>query len=92
MVLLFLFCVLLEIIGHLEDVRPSHFYLRCAGLMFLAWMTLVLITCVFLTLPTIIGRRIFDMLGLSLSNDVYTIGLGVYLIWAGTEAFMRLAQ
>ncbi|KAA8496036.1 putative E3 ubiquitin ligase SUD1 [Porphyridium purpureum] len=72
---------------HEPYVTPYSLWLRASCMIFLAWLSLVVMNVVAVTLPTLLGRSMFSSIGFSLSHDVYTFGAGLYTIWGAAEVF-----
>lgn len=74
------------------DDRPggAGVWVRGLFMLFLAWVTLVASACVAITAPTVVGRYVMKLVGLSDPHDLHAVGLGIYLILGFAELACRL--
>eukprot|EP00184_Porphyridium_aerugineum_P005636 CAMPEP_0184696662 /NCGR_PEP_ID=MMETSP0313-20130426/3882_1 /TAXON_ID=2792 /ORGANISM="Porphyridium aerugineum, Strain SAG 1380-2" /LENGTH=1180 /DNA_ID=CAMNT_0027155331 /DNA_START=258 /DNA_END=3800 /DNA_ORIENTATION=- len=78
--------------GGMSTSSVNHVALRGACMIFLGWASLVVVDVVFVTLPTLLGRAMFSSVGLALSHDIYTFGIGLYTIWGLAELSAHIAS
>lgn len=77
-----------EAVGSGPTVK--HVWARGVSMLLLGWSTLILCECVALTVPTVIGRAMLSLVGLSASHDLHALGLGFYVILGSLEVACRI--
>jgi len=66
----------------LPVVRPDNLATRISFLLFLGWISLFVINISMLVVPVMVGRWLFNWFSFPQTNDLYTMCLGLFSLWA----------
>jgi E3 ubiquitin-protein ligase MARCH6 len=87
-------------------LRPRYFVLKLLGFLSFTVLSLVLFSCLILTIPVLAGRLLLSVIGISPVPDLYASAIGFYTVWIicrllyylwdhlkqGLEGFLLLAK
>uniref|UniRef100_A0AC34FFM4 RING-CH-type domain-containing protein n=1 Tax=Panagrolaimus sp. ES5 TaxID=591445 RepID=A0AC34FFM4_9BILA len=72
-----------------DFVKPSYFGIRILTLLFCLSVTGVMVSFLLIVLPVTMGRNIVSfILNSKNPNDLYTVALGLYIVWLCIKAWM----
>lgn len=76
-----------ELDSEVIDVRP-----RAVLMFLLAWATVVIFECFLLSAPTMLGRRLMKLIGLSVHHDLHSFGCGFYMLLMSAQVVAHLKK
>lgn len=72
------------------DTKPTDVRPRAIIMFLLAWGTLVIFECFFLSAPTMLGRHLMKLIGLSVYHDLHSFGCGFYVLLMSIQVVTHL--
>lgn len=77
--------------GHDPESPAPVSYVRVRGttMLLLGWMTFVVGVSLTATIPTLLGRSLIKLISVDISHDLYSFGLGVYVLLVTGELLSR---